>query len=184
MPPKRICVPMINKKLSVIILSVLLISACATTQSIIKSTFPYTTDLTVVASAQPGKEYDALSMATSFDQNFTKDGNNAYMINTVQLTSAKLRSINPLSFNIGNISEVKVYMAKPDGSDEIMVASRTDITPEVGNSLVLDIDNSHHLDTLVREKHIRIRMTYKLRNNIGTDAGMRLTLGLSAHPDK
>jgi hypothetical protein len=78
---------------------------------------------------------------------------------------------------------IRIYMAKPDSTDEVMVASRTDITPEVGNSIVLDIDNSHFLDQLIRMPNVRIRMVYKLRNNISVDASMRLVLGLSAYPN-
>jgi len=153
------------------------------TQSIIKSTFPYTTDLSVSASAEPGKEYQATGIATSFDQNFSKSGDNADRINAVRIISAKLRSISPATFNIGNISEARFYMSKPDGSGEVMVASRTDITPDVGNEIVLDIDNSHFLDQLIRMPNVRIRMVYKLRNSISTDASLRLVLGLSAYPN-
>ncbi len=174
---------MLRKRIYIFIAFIALLSGCAMTQSIIKSTFPYTTDLTVSATSQPGKEYEATSPATSFDQNFSKSGNNADRINAVRIISAKLRSISPSGFNIGNISEAKFYMAKPDGSDEVMVASRTDITPDVGNVIVLDIDNSHFLDQLIRMPNVRIRMVYKLRNGISTDASLRLVLGLSAYPN-
>jgi len=174
---------MLTKRLPLLFIFVLFASGCAMTQSIIKSTFPYTTDLTVLASAQPGKEYEAIGAATSFDQNFSRSGNDADKINAVRIISAKLRSINPATFNIGNISEARFYMAKPDGSDEVLVASRMDITPDVGNEMVLDIDNSHFLDQLIRMPHVRIRMVYKLRNSISADASLRLVLGLSAYPN-
>jgi hypothetical protein len=171
------------KRLPLLLIFAILVSGCAMTQSIIKSTFPYTTDLTVLASAQPGKEYEAIGAATSFDQNFSKSGNDADKINAVRIISAKLRSISPATFNIGNMSEARFYMAKPDGSDEVLVASRMDITPDVGNEMVLDIDNSHFLDQLIRMPHVRIRMVYKLRNGINSDASLRLVLGLSAYPN-
>jgi len=174
---------MLTKRLPLLFIFALFASGCAMTQSIIKSTFPYTTDLTVQASAQRGKEYEAIGAATSFDQNFSKSGNDADKINAVRIISAKLRSITPATFNIGNISEARFYMAKPDGSDEVMVASRMDITPDVGNEMVLDIDNSHFLDQLIRMSHVRIRMVYKLRNGISSDASLRLVLGLSAYPN-
>jgi hypothetical protein len=73
-------------------------------------------------------------------------------------------------------------MAKADGSEEVLVASRSDITPLVGNGLVLDIDNSAFLDQRVREPKVRIRMVYKLRNHIDADASLHLVLGLGAYP--
>ena len=173
---------MTKKTLPVLIALLFIFSGCGMFESVVKSTFPYTTNLTIPASSQPGKQYTAANIATSYDQNFTKDGNNANHIGEVMVVSAKLRSTDPAGFNIGNLEYVKFYMSKHDGSDEILVASRTDITQGVGNSIVLDIDNSNFLDQLVRQPDVRIRMVYKLRNNIDTDVTVKLLLGLSAYP--
>jgi len=172
---------MTKKPLPVLIALLFVFSGCGMFESVVKSTFPYTTNLTIPASSEPGKQYTAVNMATSYDQNFTKDGNNANHIGQVMVVSAKLRSTDPAGFNIGNLEYVKFYMSKHDGSDEVLVASRTDITKGVGNSMVLDIDNSNFLDQLVRQPDVRIRMVYKLRNGIDTDVTVKLILGLSAY---
>lgn len=174
---------MFKKSIYALIVSALLFTGCGTTQSILKSTFPYTTELTISSSAKPGDSNAAVSLASSFDQNFSGDRNTAYKISDIHLTSARIRSVSPTSFNIGNVTEVKVFMSDPKGGDEIMVASRTDITPNVGNNLILDIDNSQKLDQLIRLPHVKIRMTYKLRNAIGTDSRVQLILGLRAKPE-
>jgi len=174
---------MTKKPLPVLIALLFIFSGCGMFESVVKSTFPYTTNLTIPASSQPGKQYTAVNIATSYDQNFTKDGNNANHVGEVMVVSAKLRSTDPAGFNIGNLEYVKFYMAKHDGSDEILVASRTDITKGVGNSMVLDIDNSNFLDQLVRQPDVRIRMVYKLRNGVDTDVTVKLILGLSAYPN-
>lgn len=173
---------MTKKTLPLLIVLLFIFSGCGMFESVIKSTFPYTTSLTIPASSQPGKQYTAINMATSYDQNFTKDGNNARHIGQVMVVSAKLRSIDPAGFNIGNLEYVKFYMSKPDGSDEILVAKRTDITQGVGNNMILDIDNSNFLDELVRQPDVRIRMVYKLRNAVESDVTVKLILGLSAYP--
>lgn len=157
-------------------------SSCAMVQSIVKSTFPYTAVMVIPASARVGESYTALSTANSFDQDFTKDGNNAGKVGEVRVISAKLQSKNPSDYNIGNIASVKVYMAKADGSDEVMVASRNDITPNVGDDIVLDIDNSNFLDALVREPSVRMRMVYVLRKAANVDAGLKVSIGLGAYP--
>ena len=172
---------MTKKPLPVLIALLFVFSGCGMFESVVKSTFPYTTNLTIPASSEPGKQYTAVNMATSYDQNFTKDGNNANHIGQVMVVSAKLRSTDPAGFNIGNLEYVKFYMSKHDGSDEVLVASRTDITKGVGNSMVLDIDNSNFLDQLVRQPDVRIRMVYKLRNGVDTDVTVKLILGLSAY---
>jgi hypothetical protein len=162
----------------------LLFTGCAMMQSIIKSTFPYTTTVTVPKSSQVGVELSVTGMATSFDQDFKKDGNNADKVSLVRIESAKVTSEEPTDFNIGNFISMKIYMSKVDSTDEVLVASRTDITPLVGNSMVLDIDNSNFLDHHVREPKVRIRMVYQLRNHINVNANLHLVLGLGAYPNR
>ena len=170
-----------NKPLFLIAIA-LVFGSCGMMQSVIKSTFPYTTTVLIPRSSPVATEQSVTGMATSFDQDFTKNGNNADKVSEVRIISAKLESRDPSDFNIGNLLLVRVYMAKADGKDEVLVASRNDITPGVGNTMVLDIDNSHFLDERVREKNVRIRLVYKLRNHIDVDANLHLVLGLSAYP--
>ena len=152
-------------------------------QSIVKSSFPYTTTLTVSGTAQPGSEHSAINMANSFDQNFTfTPDRNANRITLVRVISAKLTSVDPTFYNIGNLSEVKIYLSKEDGSDEMLIAQRGNIGENAGNTIPLDIDNSKFLDELVREKSIRVRMLYKTRQTINRDANIQVVLGLSAYP--
>ena len=162
----------------------LVFSSCAMMQSIVKSTFPYTTTVTIPQASQTGEELSVSAMATSFDQDFRKDGNNGEKVSEVRMVSAKMESTSPTDFNIGNLSMVKVYMAKADGSSEVLVASRTDIGPEVGNSIVLDIDNSTFLDQRVREPQVKIRVAYKLRKAIDVSPNLHIILGLSAYPNR
>jgi len=172
-----------KKSLLILVALVPVFGGCGMFESFVKSTFPYTATLTIPASSEAGKPYEAISLATSFDQDFIKDGNDGNHVGEVKIVSAKLRSIDPTDFNIGDLESAKLYMARHDGSDEVLVASRTDIEADAGNSIVLDIDNSNFLDKLVRQPDIRIRMVYKLRKKISSDANLRLVLGLNAYPN-
>ncbi len=172
----------IKKSLGLIAFT-LVFGSCAMMQSVIKSTFPYTTTVLLPRSSPVGEEQSVIGMATSFDQDFSKSGNNGDKVSEVRIISAKLESRDPSDFNIGNLKLVRVYMSKADGNDEVLVASRNDISPGVGNSVVLDIDNSHFLDERVREPNVRIRLVYQLRNHIDVDANLHLVLGLSAYPN-
>lgn len=174
MPVKRYLFP--------IVAIIIAVSGCAMFQTIIKSSFPYTTTLTIPSSAEVGTEYSAVSMATSFDQNFSKNGNTANKVTLVRVISANLRSINPPTYNIGNISSIKIYLSKQDGSDEMLIASRDDIEENAGNNITLDFDDSKFLDELVRERGIRVRTVYKLRKAYGTDVNLDVALGLAAYP--
>lgn len=172
---------MIKRYLALIVLC-LLFCGCAMFQSMVKSSFPYTSTLVVPASSHDGGDYAAISMATSFDQNFSKTGNNGNRVTMVRIVSAKLMSTEPSDYNIGNLSSVKIFLSKEDGQDEILVASRGDIGHNVGNNVVLDIDNSHMLDELVREPEIRVRMAYKVRKGFTRDVSLHVVLGLAADP--
>jgi hypothetical protein len=159
-----------------------MLTACGTMQSILKSSFPYTANLVIPAAVDVGKSYTVIDTATSLDQSFSKDGNNANKINAVRIISAKLEAVTPADFNLGQLAWVEIYMSKMDGKDEDRVAYRKDINPTAGNSLVLDIDNAHFLDEVVRQPGVRVRMVYKLRNKTTTDVNLRVILNIAAYP--
>jgi hypothetical protein len=121
-----------------------------------------------------------MGTATSYDQSFSKSGNDADKINAVRIISAKLQATDPSDYNIGQIASVEVYLSRMDGKDEDMVASRRDISPNVGNSLVLDIDNTHFLDDLVRQPGVRVRMVYKLRSKTTVAVNLHVVLNIAA----
>ncbi len=174
---------MTRKALFVIAILPLFISACGMMQSIVKSTFPYTTDLTIPSTSVPGKQYETVAMANSFDQDFTQDGNNANKVGEVRIISAKMRAIKPTYFNFGNVISIKIYMSGADGQDEVLVASRSNITADAGNDINLDVEKSDFLDKLIRLPGIRIRMVYVLRNNTATDTNLKLILNLGGDPN-
>src|SRR6185312_4854602 len=91
-----------------------IMAGCGMVQSIVKSTLPYTTTLTIPVSSQPGTTYSAISKATSFDQNFSINGKNNRHISEVSITSAKLEATEPADYNLGNLAMVKIYVSKND----------------------------------------------------------------------
>jgi hypothetical protein len=154
--------------------------SCSVMQSAVKSTFPYTTTLTIPRSPAGDTELSVTGTATSFDQRIQKDGRDADKVGDVRVVSAKIESKDPDNFNIGSFSAIKIYLSKPDSTGEVLGASRTDITPNVGNSMVLDIDNTNSLTELVHQPKIRLRMVYKLHNRINLTTQLHISLGLGA----
>jgi hypothetical protein len=173
---------MIRRFLLFVPIIITVVSGCAMYQSIVKSSFPYTSTLTISSAAQPGTETWAVNMANSFDQNFARKGNDADKITLVRVINAKLMATNPADYNIGNISSVKIYLSKEDGSDEVLIAQRDNISETAGNEVALITDNSKFLDQLVRERNIRVRMMYKVRQSVNRDVNVQVVLGLSAYP--
>jgi hypothetical protein len=160
---------------------ILMLAACATVQSVIKSTFPYTTTLVIPKSSATGVALSVTGNASSFDQSLKKDGNTGDKVRQVRVSSAKVDS---KDFNLGNLTMLKVYLSKPDSTGEVLVASRTDIAPNTGDNMVLDIDNTKLLDEIVHQPKVRVRMAYQLRNSIYTDASLHFTLGIEASAGK
>lgn len=171
-----------KRSLAAILALSVFICGCATVQSIVRSTFPYTATLIVPASGRTNTSLSATSSASSFDQIFTGPGTNTSSVKEVRIASAKLESSNPSNQNLGVFKTINLYISRADGSSEIKVASRNDISSTAGNSLVLDIDNSRFLDDYIKGSSVRIRMEYVLRDQLSVDASIRASIGFSTSP--
>ena len=161
-----------------------MLTGCSTVQSLVRSTFPYTATLLIPASSRTGTNLSANSSANSFDQIFTGQGSNTEAVKEIRIASAKIVASNPSSQNLGVIKSIKIYLSRGDGSREILVASRTDISSSAGSSLVLDIDNSRFLDDYIKGSTVRVRMEYVLRESINSDASVKVSLGFSVAPTR
>ena len=162
------------------LLFMMAVIGCATFQSAVKSTFPYTATLTIPKSSPTHTDQLVYGEATSFDQDITKSKDTGARVREVRVASARLESKGHSDFNIGNLVYAKVYFSKPDGGDEILVASRTDIIPDAGRHIVLDINDTPLLDRFIHLPKIKVRMAYQLRNQIDINAKLFLILGISA----
>src|ERR1700755_2327657 len=100
---------MMKKVLFISAMLSVVLSGCSMMQSIVKSSFPYTTTVVIPTTSEPGKTYFAVSLATSFDQNFVKNGNNGDKIGEVSIISARIESTTPADFNLGDLKSVKIY---------------------------------------------------------------------------
>jgi hypothetical protein len=172
------------KKVFLLFLAVTgLISACGTLQSIIRSTFPYNATVIIPANSRTGTTLSATSSASSFDQIITGQGSNTSQVKEIRIASAKIDAANPSTQNLGVFSSIRIYLSREDGSREVFVASRNDISANTGNNVVLDIDNSLFLDDVVKGSTVRMRMEYVLRNTLNTDISLRVSLGFKSTPN-
>ena len=157
-----------------------IIFGCGTIQSIVKSTFPYTSTLIIPASSKINTPLTATSSASSFDQIFTGQGSNTNQISQVRVASVKLESTNPSDQNLGILKSAKVYLL--NNSNETLIATRTDIASTVGRAIMLDIDNSKFLDDYLKGGNVRIRLEYVLQSGLTTDLSIKASVGLNALP--
>lgn len=160
-----------------------IMTGCATVQSIVRSSFPYTATLLVPASSRVNTNLSATSQASSFDQIFTGQGSNTDAIKDVRIASARIDAISPSGQNMGAFKTIRMYISRGDSSSEVMVASRDDIGTSVGSSIMLDIDNSRLLDEYIKGSTVRVRMEYVLRNTLTADVSLKTSLGFSVAPN-
>ena len=153
-------------------------TSCATLQSIVKSTFPYTSTLIVPASSQTGRTFSSTSTASSIDQIFT--GGNTGKVSQVRMSSAKIDAISPSGQSLGVFKSINIYLL--NGNSQVLVASRNDISPTSGSAIVLDIDNSKFLDQYVNSGSVRVRMDYVLQNSLNVDLSLKASLGFNTSP--
>ena len=159
-----------------------LLAACGTMQSIVLSSMPYTTSLTLPASSKTGESQTATGTATSLDKIIFKNGGNINRVNAVKVVSAEVRSALPADFDLGQLASLRIYMQKADGSDAVLVASKEKLPADAGNVIALDINNSGFLDRFIRESDIRIKMIYTLRSKVTTDVNVMLMMNFNATP--
>lgn len=167
--------------LSFIVITIM--TGCATVQSIVRSSFPYTATLLVPASSRTNTTLSSTSQASSFDQIFTGQGSNTDAIKDVRISSARIDAISPSGQNMGAFKSIRIYISRGDSSSEIMVASREDIGTSVGSSIMLDIDNSRLLDDYIKGSTVRVRMEYVLRSALTADVSVKSSLGFSVAPN-
>ncbi len=158
-----------------------MVTGCATVQSIIKSTFPYTAVLTIPAGTKNGTIASATSTASSFDQIFGNQTGADY-VKDVRVTSVKVEANLPSNQSLGIFKSVKLFIVNGN-NQEVMVASRSDVSENIGSNLVLDIDNTRFVDDYIRGSNLRMRMEYLLRNNLTSEVSVRAVVNFNSSPN-
>ena len=124
----------------------------------------------------------ATSSTSSFDEIFGNQNATDY-IKDVRVASVRLDASNPTKQSLGIFKSVKLFVVNSKGS-EVMVASRSDVSENIGNNLVLDIDNSRFVDDYIRGSNLKVRMEYVLRNSLASEVSVRAAINFSASPNK
>lgn|GEM_PF-2170710 len=164
------------------IMATCLLAACGAMQSIVLSSIPYTTPLTIPASAKVGQSLSSIGTGSSFDKVIFRNGENVNRINAVRVISAELKAALPVDFDLGQLKSLKVYMTSADETDAVLVATKDNIAADAGSVIKLDLNNSSILDRFIRKPDIRIKMIYTLRSQVTAEANLLLTMNFTATP--
>jgi len=161
------------------IILITFLSACSTVQSIIRSSFPYTASFIIPKTDKIDTVFSLSTQAITLDQTITGYGSNTKAIKDVHLASVKIDANNPVGQSLGIFKSLKVYISRGDSSKELLIATRNEISPNIGTTLVLDADNTVLLDDYIKGSTVRIRMEYELRNSILNEISLKTNLSLS-----
>jgi hypothetical protein len=166
------------------IVLVTFLSACSAVQSVIRSTFPYTASLIIPKTDKIDTLLSVRSQASTLDQIITGYGSNTKAIKDVRIASVKIDANAPVGQSIGIFKSIKIYISRGDSSKELLIASRNEIPSNVGNSIMLDADNTVLVDEFIKGSTVRIRMEYVLRNSISSEINLKASLALSVASNK
>lgn len=163
--------------LSAVVASAALVS-CGTVQSIVQSTFPYTTNVLISTGVPADKEVTSTATASNVQSWF--GGNNNAKIKDVRISDAKISVVLPAGGDLGALKSVKVYISS-NGSKEQLVASRNDIST-TSNSVNLDLNSNGYLDDVVKSSGVTVKTVYELRKPVSSDTNMKVSLNFSSVP--
>ena len=76
---------------------------------------------------------------------------------------------------MGIFKSIKVYLSG-NNTGEILVAQRTDIGSNIGNTLNLDPDTSKILDQIVKSGSVKARVAYVLKNTATNDTNLTISM--------
>lgn len=163
-----------------LLLAITACGACATVQSIIKSTFPYTATITIPSGSKADEEKSFTTNASSIDEIFGNQ-NGASFVKDVRVANARVDAVSPSAQNLGVFKAISIYLIA-DGGKEVMVASRKDIGENIGKTIVLDIDNTRLVDEYLKS-NVKLRFSYVLRNDLNSDISLRTAVNFGAQPN-
>lgn len=166
-----------NLILSAVVASAALVS-CGAVQSIVQSTFPYTTNVLISTGVPADKEVTSTATASNVQSWF--GGNNNAKIKDVRISDAKVSIVLPSGGDLSALKSVKIYISS-NGSNEKLVASRTDIST-TSNAVNLDLNSSGYLDDIVKSSGVTVKTVYELRKPVLSDTNMKVSLNFSSVP--
>jgi TonB-dependent SusC/RagA subfamily outer membrane receptor len=115
------------------------------------NTFLYSEGLLIPASENIKSPMSAISAISNFDLIFSHGNSKIKRGTALTVNSAIVELNDPLKKNLGMFRSMKIYVSKGDGSNEILIASQSGISQNLGNSLILTLNKSVATGTPARK---------------------------------
>lgn len=165
-----------------LILSTIFVSAivtsCSTVSTIMQNTFPYNSSVVITSGSPANTTLSAIGTGTNINQ-ITGISNN---VKDIKISNANM-SISNGSQGMGVFKSVKVYLTS--GSNEVLVASRDNISENIGSSLSLDTNSNQVLDNIIKSgSSVQQKIVYVLKTSPSADFTVKSSMNFSSVPVK
>ncbi len=151
------------------------LASCSTVSTIMQNTFPYNANFLLTSGSPSNTQLSAVSVATSINQISGVSAN----VKDIRVSTATLTV--PNTTNTGIFKSVRIYLSS-NGSNEVLVASRDNISDTSGSTLSLDVNNSNTLDNVMKGGNVQQRLVYVLKQSPTSDISVRTSLNFSSVP--
>lgn len=149
------------KKTSIILLGAMLFGySCTVQKTTLKSSFGYSSLINIPESKNVDSPQSAKNVVINMAQLLGMQ-QTATRLTNATVTSAKIEVVNVKGQKLDIFKSVKLFLA--DENSEVMIGSKNDIPENIGNKLVLELDNTRFIDNYVKDGEMKFRLEYVLR---------------------
>lgn len=156
--------------------TVAITASCSTVSNIMQNTFPYSTTFVVTQGSPGGTQLSSVGVGTSINQLTGATAN----VRDIRASTANV-SITAGNQGMGLFKSIQVYLSS--GGQEFLVASRDNISDNIGNTLSLDVNSNQILDQVMKSGGtVQQRIVYVLKSSPGSDLTLRSSINFSSVP--
>lgn len=149
--------------------------SCSTVSSVLQNTLPYNSTFVVAQGSPAGSQLTAVGGGAGINQITGVSSN----VRDIRATGATL-TVTSGAQGMGIFRSVNVYVSS--GGQDVLVASRDNISDNIGNALSLDVNNQV-LDQVMKSGNgIQQRIVYVLKSSPTTDLTVRSSVTFNSVP--
>ncbi len=163
-----------NSIISALVVSATLLS-CSTVSSVLQNTLPSNASFTVSRDSPTGTQLSAVGAGTSLNQIMGVSQN----VKDIRANTANVSVVSG-DQGMGVFKSVTVYLIS--GNKEVLVASRDQISDNIGTTLSLDLANRNLDEIMQSGGTIQQRIVYVLKDKPTSDLNMKSSITFSSVP--
>ena len=151
------------------------LGACSTVSSLLQNNFPFNSTFIVTKDSPANTSLSAVGSGTSLNQILGSSNN----VRDIKVQAANI-AVTQGNQGMGVFKNVKIYITS--GSSEVLVAERTNISDNIGNQLVLDVNN-RTLDNVMKSGNsVQQKIVYELKSKPTADLSVKSSLNFTSVP--